>query len=153
MKKSIILSTVLSFILVFGANAQKPNAQCNKGGKAQCKEVKGDYHQKMMGNLDLSEDQKTKVEGIHKKTMKEGMTINNKLGEKEARMKTLSSADSPDKKAITSLANEIGDLRTEMFVNRTMAHLEMRALLNEDQKLKFDMMKGHRKGPKMMGRQ
>jgi len=104
---------------------------------------------------------------VQKEAFKKGMLalqkqlqpLRNELGEAEARQKTLSTVDKPDMGAINKNIEKIGDLKTEMAKLQVKHHLDMRAQLTAEQKLKFDMfkhqmrekagMKGH-KGPKAM---
>jgi Spy/CpxP family protein refolding chaperone len=67
-------------------------------------------------------------------------TVKNTIGEKQARLKSLSTVGNPDNKAIVKAASEIGDLKTKIFVNQVQTKQQVRALLDEKQKMKFDQM-------------
>lgn len=93
----------------------------------------------------LSEDQKESIKAIHLKTMKANQSIRNEIGEKEARMNTLSSVDNPKKTEIMSIASEIADLRKKLFLARVETRLAVRELLTDDQKLIFDNKRHHKR--------
>ena len=73
--------------------------------------------------------------------------LRNELGEAEAHQKTLNSSEKPDFGAINKNIDKIAGIRAEMAKIQTKNHLEMRAQLTDEQRLKFDMFK-HGKGPK-----
>ncbi len=146
MKRSIVL---LSALVLMGTASMAQSPQGGKMGQRQkmmqASSEKPDRGERFAQALELTDAQKTKIEEIHFAAMKSMKSVKNTIGEKEAKLKTLSSADSPDLKAITKVAEEIGDLRTKMFVNQVKTKQEVRALLDEKQKFKFDnmnMMKG-----------
>lgn len=99
--------------------------------------------------LNLTDEQKA--------TFKQGMIdmhkqmkpLRNELGEAEAHQKTLVTAEKPDFSAINKNIEKIGALKIEMAKIQTKHYLDMRALLTDEQKLKFDQFKGkmgHRNG-------
>jgi len=141
MKRSIVL---LSALILIGTASIAQSPQMNKmeprQKMMQTHSEKPDRGERLAQALELTDEQKTKIEEIHFTAMKSMKSVNNTIGEKEAKLKTLSSADSPDLKAISKVAQEIGDLRTQMFVNQVQTKQEVRALLDEKQKLKFDNM-------------
>lgn len=71
--------------------------------------------------------------------------MKNELGELKARQKSLMEADKPDMGAINKNIEKIGALTTEIAKIMAKHRLDMRAQLTDEQKLKFDMMKGHMK--------
>ncbi|MEQ6120521.1 Spy/CpxP family protein refolding chaperone [Reichenbachiella sp. MALMAid0571] len=141
MKRSIVL---LSALVLIGTASIAQSPQMNKMGQRQkmmhANSEKPDRGERFAQALELTDAQKTKIEEIHFAAMKSMKSVKNTIGEKEAKLKTLSSADNPDLKAITKVAEEIGDLRTKMFVSQVQTKQEVRALLDEKQKFKFDNM-------------
>ena len=63
-------------------------------------------------------------------------------------------AEKPDLKDINKNIEKIGEIKVEMAKLQAKHRLEMRAQLNDEQRLKFDMFKHHQmkegKGPKEM---
>jgi Spy/CpxP family protein refolding chaperone len=112
--------------------------------------------QRMRGaaiGLNLTEAQKTSFkEGIialHKQLQ----PLRNQIGEAEAHQKTLMTAEKPDLGAINKNIEKIGDLRVQMAKIQAKQRLEMRALLTDEQRLKFDLFRENMKngkGPKGM---
>ena len=98
-----------------------------------------------MDGLNLTDIQKESFKQSMMAMQKELKPLRNELGELNAHQKTLVSADQPDFKAINTNLDKIGDLKTEMAKIQVKHHLEMRALLTEEQQLKFDMHKGKMK--------
>lgn len=70
----------------------------------------------------------------------ESLLLENQLREKRARLRTLSSGDTYDVAALNKVADEIGDLQASIHKIHIAKKGEIRALLNEEQKIKFDTM-------------
>lgn len=93
--------------------------------------------------LELTDAQKEAFKQSRLAMQKQLQPIQNELGEAEAHQKTLMSAEKTDMAAINKNIEKIGGLRIEMAKIRAKNHLDMRAQLTEEQRLKFDAMKGH----------
>ncbi len=93
--------------------------------------------------LELTDSQREAFKQARLAMQKQLQPIQNELREAEAHQKTLMSAEKPDMAAINKNIEKIGDMRIEMAKMRAKNHLEMRAQLTEEQRLKFDAMKGH----------
>lgn len=114
-----------------------------------------------MNGLNLTDAQKETFKQSMLAVQKQLQPIRNELGEAEARQKTLTTVDKPDMAAVNKNIEKIGALKVEMAKIQVKHHLEMRAQLTDEQRLKFDLfkhqmkdgkgMKGPR-GPKGMGR-
>lgn len=106
-------------------------------------------HQPPHLNLpDLSEDQKKQIRGIDVAFAKATKSFHNTIGEKEAKLRTLTTQDLPNLEAIEGLIAEIGDLRTKVLQQRAASDQSIRALLNDEQKIAFDRHLMHPKpGP------
>ncbi|OAN60490.1 hypothetical protein A8B79_11160 [Balneola sp. EhC07] len=94
----------------------------------------------MLAKLDLSEDQEEQIKGIMLEGKQESLPLENQLREKIARLRTLSSGDTYDVAAINKVADEMGDLQASIHKIHIAKKGEIRALLNEEQKIKFDTM-------------
>lgn len=88
----------------------------------------------------LTESQKNDIKDIYFKAQKEILPLNNEIGEKEAKLRTLITVDNPDINEINKYIDEIGDIRTKIKKIEINAHLSVRKLLNDEQKLMFDTM-------------
>ena len=92
--------------------------------------------------LELTDAQKEAFKQSRLAMQKQLQPIQNELGEAEAHQKTLMSAEKSDLAAINQNIEKIGSLRVEMAKIRAKNHLDMRAQLTEEQRLKFDNSRG-----------
>ena len=113
---------------------------------AKDKEAKEAGAPKGRGGLELSEDQKKKMKEIHTRTHKDVQPLKNQVNEKRARLKTLTTADKADMNEINKTIDEISALKNQIAKKKIAARMEARALLNDEQRMKFDQHKEkHRK--------
>ena len=95
-------------------------------------------HQRMMIRLNLTEEQKTKIEEIHLNGQKAMIPLRHKIREKNAQLRRLKMSEEYDETAVNVLIEEIGELRTAMMVMRTAHMQQVRELLTPEQRIKFD---------------
>ena len=88
--------------------------------------------------LDLTDDQKTKIDEIILASNKTSIQRRNQINELEAQLTTLLSEDTIKKSEVNSTIDEIGKLRTEGRKAMVEDHLKVRELLTEKQKIIFD---------------
>ena len=100
----------------------------------------------MMQMLDLTEDQQAQMEKLRVEHMKQMLPSRNKVQEKEAQKRTLETSEKVDMKAVNKLIDEISDIKTEMAKNRAKHHQDVRNILSEEQRVKFDSMPKGRHG-------
>jgi Spy/CpxP family protein refolding chaperone len=129
------------FLIVFGLS-NIANAQHHKFGPHEDGMAKKDHHERNMNIPDLSDEQKEKIKGMMVESRKKIQPIENELGEKGAKLHTLSTSESPERKALESLTKEIGSLQTEILLIRTLHKQDVRSILNEEQRLVFDSHNG-----------
>lgn len=101
---------------------------------------------KMHQMLDLTEEQQGKIEELKTAQMKEMLQLKNQLNELKAKQQTLKSAENADMKAINANIDEITSVKNKMMKQKAKHHQDVRALLTEDQRVKFDSHrfgKGH----------
>lgn len=91
---------------------------------------------------DLSDQQKEQIRKLRLALSEKTLPLRNQLGEKEAHLMTLVSAKDPDAAAVEKAAEEIGDLRAQIFKARVLGDLKIRALLTEEQKASLDALPG-----------
>jgi Spy/CpxP family protein refolding chaperone len=145
--KTKILSFALFMVMCLTASAQP---QTNK----EIRIVRGPQNmqmhpprQEMAKALNLTDEQKEAFKKIMLAMHKEMLPVRNEIGEAEAHQKTLVSADKPDMNAINKNIEKIGALKIETAKIFTKHHLEMRALLTDEQRMKFDNWRGGMKHP------
>ena len=87
---------------------------------------------------DLTEDQEMKIKELKTAHMKEMLKFKSELEEKNAKLKSLQTADDVDMDKIYKVIDEIGSIETKMTKERAGLHQEIRALLTDEQRVHFD---------------
>jgi Spy/CpxP family protein refolding chaperone len=121
-------------------------AQPANNGEMKKQESHKEMQNRHGGIPNLTDDQKTKIKALHLASFKVAEPLRNQLGELKAKQKTLATADKPDMKAIDANIDEITKVTNQLMKNRASFHQQVRALLNDEQKMWFDthpMHKGH----------
>ncbi len=98
----------------------------------------------------LSPEQDKAIQKLKVAFHKEALQLKNQMAEKKARLNTLRTADKPDMAAIDKTIDELAALKTQLMKKKERHQQEIRALLNDEQRLFFDS-KGGRKGKKGKG--
>ncbi|MFA6403896.1 MAG: Spy/CpxP family protein refolding chaperone [Salinivirgaceae bacterium] len=140
-------TTLLGLIILIAlSTSAQPgnNANCPRKGQNQGENFKERKADRMAEMLSLTEEQTKQIEKLQLENQKKMLPLRNDLNEKQARMKTLETAETPDLKAINSLIDEMAVIKTKMAKDRAANHQEVRKLLNEEQRIKFDMHAGKR---------
>lgn len=106
-------------------------------------------HVRGMGIKDLTEEQKQKMKSLRMTHQREMLQLKNQLNEKKAHLKTLETADNADINAINKTIEEMGSIKTDMLKKRAAHKQEVRKILTDEQRLKFDT-KHSQKGKKGM---
>lgn len=160
-KLKLTATLLVLFLVGFVSYSMKAYAQPGLGGgfraeaKANCQEFdKADKRGIENRIPDLTDEQKEKIDKLRTEHLKKMLPLKNELGEKEAQMRTLTTAENVSMSKINSKIEEIGTLKIKMAKEREAHKQEIRKLLNEKQRLIFDTFppkgkKGfgkHRKG-------
>ncbi len=97
---------------------------------------------------DLTDEQKKKIDDFKITHLKEVNLTKAQLNEKYAHLRTLQLAEKPDNKEINKTIDEISNLKAEMMKKHETYRQNVRALLNEKQRVIFDSKacSGHGKG-------
>lgn len=138
---------LLTALLVAGMSATIVQAQPHRNRDEEGKRHGPDH---MMERLDMSDDQKAQAEQLHLEMRKAMIPIENEIGEKAARLKTLMSGGVANQDEIYDVIEEIGMLEIVMKKERVTTRLAVRELLSEDQQVKFDQMP-HKNGRRREG--
>ncbi len=88
--------------------------------------------------LDLTTEQEAETKAIFTGIMDQTTPIKADVRVKQAELDQLMIADSPNEKAIYAKVEEISQLKTEMQKLRIEGKLKVRAILDDDQKARFD---------------
>lgn len=92
--------------------------------------------------LNLTDTQKESFKQARLAVQKQLQPLHNELGEAEVHQKTLMTAEKPDLSAINKNIEKIGSIKIDMAKIRAKHRLDMRAQLTDEQRLKFDRVKG-----------
>lgn len=97
----------------------------------------------LVRRLELTEDQQQKVQGLTKGL--ETVTVRNRamMAVKQAELKVLWLAETPDKSAIMAKHKEMQALRTAMMERHVDLKLAVHAILTPTQRLKFAQLRSH----------
>ena len=137
------LSKILSVLMLTGlifsipALAQKGPGNCpNPQQGGCCKNMPG-----------MTEDQQKKIDALQLKHMKTVTEYKNQIALKKAELRILESSDKPDKAAVDKKIDEIMTMKGQSAKSQAALHMEIRALLTDEQKVLFDAHRGKGPGP------
>lgn len=133
---------IVAMLLVTGiAYGQQPEMGHTRGEK-MCSRG----HKPMIP--DLSEKQKEEIEALRTEHMKIVQQLRNQLGEKKARLRTLSTSDKVNMSEINRVIEDLGEMRTQLMKSMAQHRQDVRELLTDEQRVIFDAHQpGHRDGP------
>ncbi len=142
MKKINFNLVIALFAMIFLFSNSAIFAQEGKKGEKDGKENPKHFkeHRKEMRGLNLTDDQKAKIEKLAVAHLKEMTGLKNQLKEKRAHLITITQVDNPDMNAINKTIDEIGAMRTDVQKKQVAHRLEVRKLLTDEQKIRFDAM-------------
>ncbi len=126
------LGLVLSTAIVAQPEARRNGQQRGPQG--------GDCKMKMEERLNLNETQQKQIDQLRLSHRSTTQDYRNELDIKQAQLKAAVSKDPISDKKINALVSDINDLNGKLFAARVKHKLEVRALLDEDQKVVFDDM-------------
>ncbi|MBN2202377.1 periplasmic heavy metal sensor [bacterium] len=135
--KNRILSTAL-LALAVAATSAFGQAGMEKKVVKRVTAGKGLHAQKAPCLLDLTEDQRTKIDAMKLEADKAVLPLQAQIEIKSAELKQLMLADKPAAAAIEKKIDEIGGLKTQIQKKRTLHQVAVRGLLTPDQRVDFD---------------
>ena len=142
MKTKVLMIAVLLGLTTL-AMAQPKEKEQGKAPLAPKHQMRMEHRNPGLGAaLELTDAQKEAFKQSRLAMQKQIQPIQNELGEAEAHQKTLMTAEKPDIAAINKNIEKMGSLKVEMAKIRAKNQIEMRSQLTEEQRLKFDAMKG-----------
>lgn len=154
LRSRVIGSLLMLMIITVSAQAQErrgPHPQ-KQGQERMEKGGKGAEKPDRPRIPGITEEQEEQMKAIHLEMEKAGLPIRNQIGEKEARFRTLVTADSYDEKAVNRVLDEIGDLKTDMRKLKVASLQKAKKVLNDEQMMflykHMDKGPGQKGGPK-----
>ncbi len=138
-KISMLVLMVAALIATFTSNsfAQRYESRSN--------DLLMDSLKHEIGIPNLTADQKTKMENLRVNHLKEITPLRNEMTEKKAHLKTLESAEKPDKAAINKTIDEISVLHGKIMKASVNHRLEVASILTDEQKVFFNAHQGKMK--------
>ncbi len=128
-----------------GGRPDKPMMGKENNPRAECKRECG-RHEMQFEHLQLSDEQKAKLQVLRVAHQKETLKLRNKMAELHAHLRTLSTAELADMKAINATIDEITQTQNLLMKSREGFKQQIRSMLSEEQRLQFDMQKHGRGG-------
>lgn len=114
-------------------------------GKAGCQgNGQGYFQNAACDKLNLSAEQKTKIEALRTAHEKEIRPVREKMFDKSVELRRLWQQANPDKDKITAVQKELNELRTAKQNQVTAKRLEIRNVLTPEQKEKLSTFGGGR---------
>ena len=147
----LILTLIIALTsLGFGQEVKKIKV-IKKDGHVNILENHGDcmvecdmsmHHGLGLLGLDLNEKQKEKVEAIHSDLEKVLLPIEADLKVRQAELNKLLIAEKPNKSMVNNKIDEIGALKVKMQKEKVGHRLEVRSMLDDKQRIRFDKTGG-----------
>ncbi len=136
-KLTIVLLALTPIMVVFAFAQRDGHSMINRSHHFNKGEIM------MQGLPDLTDEQKEKIKELRLGLMKEALPIRNQIAENWAKLKTISTADPVDMKAIDKLIDENSILQASLKKEKAANHQEVRKLLTDDQRIIFDSRAGN----------
>ncbi len=97
---------------------------------------------RMVGRLDLGDDQKSAIEGIRNDAQEKNLPLRKQIMQLENDLRGEMLKDNPNDDAVTKLVAKIGQVRTDIQTNRVKAQLAIRKQLTPEQRDQMLLMRG-----------
>ena len=138
MRKSSLIKSVLLIGLVLIAMSQTLTAQRGFRHNRKMHE-RGPQCQRFSHKVpNLTEEQEMKIKELKTVHMKAMLKYKSELEEKNARFKSLQTADEVDIDKIYKVIEDIGAIEIKMAKGRADLHQKIRAMLDDEQRVFFD---------------
>lgn len=132
---SLIISTSLF------AQSRKEGKQRFKSQERDATMQKNLAHQRSERQSFFTEEQQETMKQLRFETAKKVKPLKNELRELEAHQQTITTADKTDLNAINKNIEKMSEAKTEIAKIMAAQHQQVRSLLTEEQRIKFDNMK------------
>lgn len=145
--KTRILSLVLIAVFAISTTAMAQKEQGNKKSP-QKKEMMMKRQQQMKKRHEnfFTAEQKEQMKALRLEIAQQVKPLKNELNELNAKSQTLTTADKADLNAINKNIDKMSGIKADMAKIMAAHHQEVRAMLTEEQLIKFDAMKSKHGG-------
>lgn len=141
MKTKGILMVIITAGLMIFSSSNSANAQCAQKQQQQVTSSVQPAGMCCMGMQGLTAEQEKQIKDLHQKMMKEMLHLKNQIAEKKAHLQTISTGDNVDMAAVNKTIDELFVLKAEVDKKKIALQQDVRKLLNDEQKIMFDMHK------------
>lgn len=151
LKNSLWITAAVLALVILSTDLMAQRAQRNfdrpgQGrGMMQARDQNWEPGQRIAEFLDLTDEQSEQIKTLRLAHMEQMLPIKNQIQEYRAQLQTLRTAKKADMKAINNLIDDMADLRAKQMKAREAHHQEVRSLLTDEQRIKFDLFKNKHK--------
>lgn len=147
-RSTIITAILLTFTVSTTAQQRANNSERPRGDRQEImkrgQNNLGAQFLVLMKRLDLSDEQQEQIKEIHLNGQKAMLPLRNQLREEQAKLRTLTTSDSYDENAVKQTIDSIAKIQANMMMERVGHHQEIRTLLTDEQRIKFDTFRLNR---------
>ena len=139
MKIRFLTLTLVALFAITAVHAQKPDRE-QQNMQPRDRMNRNEMMAESFNNF-FTKEQQEQVKSIRLETAKQVQPLRNELRELQAHQQTLSTSDKPDMKAIYQNIDEMTEVQGNIRKIMAKQQQDIRSLLTDEQKLKFDAMK------------
>lgn len=145
----VLIVSSLGLVAPVSAKPSGDGADCDRGRHADAVHKRGDKGfnvDRMAKKLDLSDDQRTQIEGIMAASKQQITDHREKLRENRKQLKSLMRQSPLDEAALRQVADSQGNLKADMIVLRAQQRVKINDILTNEQRAKLADMVGKKRG-------
>ena len=128
----VTMTITLMFMVINSVNAQQGPRNVNRQGQGYGQGYSLEH------GLNLSDEQQETMKTMHLKLQKDIIPVRNALGENKAKLRTLTTSENVDMKAVNKLIDSNGQLSANLAKLIAANHQEIRKMLTDEQRILFD---------------
>jgi len=141
MKIRILTLAMLAIFAISSASfAQNRQSQKRDLDRRENRMLRSDRVTEPMDNF-FTEEQQEQIKELRLETAKKVRPLKNQLNELKARQQTLTTAENADLEAIYENIDKISEVNSEIQKVMAKQRQDIRSMLSEEQRLKFDAMR------------
>lgn len=134
-KRSLAMIALLMVSFTYGSIAQRRQGPPQDGERQGHPPMEQRDHERGPKIPNLTEEQEAQLKGLHLEMEKSSLPIQNQIAEKEARLKTITTASEINLKDAGRVIQEISDLKTQLMTLRVENLVKMKEILTDEQEM------------------
>jgi len=146
----VLIVSSLGLVAAASAKPHGDGADCKRGGHHMGSDYKhgdkGFNVDRMAKKLDLSDDQRTKIEAIIKASKQQKSDQRDKMKANREQLKELTMQSPLNEAAVRTVADAQGDLKADMIVLRVQQRAKINAVLSDEQRAELQAMGDKKRG-------